>query len=602
MTTEIIIVLSILAGAVILFLTDKCSPDIVALLAILALLLSRTLSLSDALAGFSNPVVITIASIFLITAGLTNTGVAAKIGEYLFRIAGKNEARLVAVTMGAAAILSLVMNNIASASVLLPSLSSISRRSGISSSKLMIPLSFGTILGGMATLFTTINLLANDALHQSGLVPFSFWDFFRIGSILSVAGIVFMVTLGRRVLPNHHKQRTLQEQRSAESLVDLYRLDNLIFKAPIPAGSSLDGKSIAESQLGSDCQLAILGVLRGQRIKPAPGIGEILHAGDSLVVEGEQNHLEAAQKQFGLVFQPAGMDSSIELEDPYIGIVEVLISPRSGNVGRSLREIRFRQKYGLTVLAIMREGKSILHGVPDTPLRFGDALLVQGPRTRIGMLKEERDFIVLEDSGRTENIGRPDKAPWALIGIGLMLALAGFGIVSIATASLLGALVMTLSGVLKTDEGYQAIEWKAVVLVGGMLSLGTALAQSGAADLLSSNFLHALSPLGNAALPAGFFLISMFMAQILSGVATAVLILPVALSAAAQMNVSAYPVIMMIVLGASCAFLTPISHPVNVLVMCPGGYKFSDFARVGCCLSIILFLLAVVLVPQFWPL
>jgi solute carrier family 13 (sodium-dependent dicarboxylate transporter), member 2/3/5 len=419
MNSDILVVLSILAGAIILFISEKISPDIVALLTVLALLLSRSLSIAEGLAGFANPAVITIAAIFVVTAGLTNTGVANRIGEFLLRIAGTNEAALVAVTMGASAVLSLFMNNVASASILLPGLSSISQRTGVSPSRLMIPLSFGALLGGMATLFTTMNLLANDALRHHGLVAFSFWDFFRIGSILSVAGIAFMATLGRKLLPKH----------------------------------SVDEK----------------------------------------------------------------------------------------------------------------------------------AKLLETPGT----------------SGATIRAG---KAPWALAGMSLMLILAGFGIMHIAAAALLGALVMILSGALKADEGYQAIEWKAVIMVGGMLSLGAALSKSGAADLISRSFLHLISPLGIAALPAGFFLISMFIAQVLSGAATTVLITPIAMSAAFQMHISPYPVVMMIVLGSSSGFLTPVSHPANVLVMGPGGYKFGDYARVGLWLSVLVFLLAVMLVPIFWPL
>jgi di/tricarboxylate transporter len=283
-------------------------------------------------------------------------------------------------------------------------------------------------------------------------------------------------------------------------------------------------------------------------------------------------------------------------------VVEVLISPHASIVGQSLREIHFRRKFGLAVLAIMRQGEPILRGVKNLPLRFGDTLLVQGPRMRIRLLNEERDFIVLEEPGFFGEIGRPEKAPWALIGIGIMLLTAGLGILHIAAAALLGALVMILSGVLKTEEGYQAIQWKAVVMVGGMLSLGTALDKSGAADLISRNFLHVLNPLGHMAVLAGFFLVSMLLAQILSGAAATVLIAPIALSTAVQLHVSAYPVIMTIVLGASSGFLTPVSHPVNVLVMGPGGYKFGDYARVGLCLTVVVFLLVMVLVPLFWPL
>ncbi len=602
MSAEILIVLGILAATIILFTTTRLSPDIVAILVVVALLLTRILSINDALAGFANPAVITIAAIFLITAGLTNTGIAARIGESLFRAAGRNEGRLVAMTMAASAMLSLVMNNIAAASVLLPGLRNISRRTEIRSSKLMIPLSFGTLLGGMATLFTTINLLANDALRRAGFVPFSLWDYFRVGSIISVAGIAFMTVLGRKLLPDHPAQETLQMRRHPEDLARIYRLPDLVFEARILQGSTLDGKSIAANQLGLSFNLNVIGLRRAGRMMLAPGADEILHAGDRLVIKGDRKSLHAAHEQLGLKLEAAGAGLNVDLADAYIGVVEVLISPRAAIVGRSLREVNFRQKFGLAALAIMREGEPILRGVKSTALRFGDTLLIQGPRMNIRMLNQERDFIVLEEPGYLAEIGRPDKAAWALAGMGLMLLMAGFGILHIAAAALLGALIMILSGALKIDEGYQAIEWKAVVLVGGMLSLGTALANTGAADLISQSFLHLLSPFGSIGVLAGFFLLSMLLTQILSGAPTAVLIAPIALSTAAQLHVSAYPMMMTLVLGASSGFLTPVSHPVNVFVMGPGGYRFGDYARVGACMGAIVFLLAMVLVPLFWPL
>ena len=302
-----------------------------------------------------------------------------------------------------------------------------------------------------------------------------------------------------------------------------------------------------------------------------------------------------------MVIQFNNTTAALKLADYHVGLVEVLISPHADIVERSLRDIHFRQKFGVAALAILRDGVPIVRGVPDVPLRFGDTLLVQGPRTRIKLLSQEHDFIVLEGQEYFGEVGRPDKAPWALAGMSLMLLIAGFGILPIAAASLIGALVMILSGALKTDEGYQAIEWKAVVMVGGMLSLGTALEKSGAADLISHNLLQLLEPMGHMAVLAGFFLVSMLLAQILSGVATAVLIIPIALSTATQLDVSAYPLVMTVVLGVSSGFLTPISHPVNVLVMGPGGYRFSDFARVGIFLTAIVFVLVMFFVPRFWP-
>ena len=601
MNLQILVVLSIAVAAVILFITEKVRPDIVALLVVSALLLSKILNITDALSGFSNPAVITIAAIFVVTAGLTNTGVAAWFGRYLFRAAGRSETRLIALTMGASAMLSLVMNNIASASVLLPGLNSVARRAKVSPSKLMIPLSFGTLLGGMATLFTTVNLLANDALHKSGLVPFSLWDFFRIGSILLISGILYMVIFGRKLLPSHPAKERVRINRFAGDLIKLYHLSDLVFEANIPAGSPLDGKTVSESRLGSDFNLNVIGIIHGQKLKLAPEANDLLVSGDRLLIEGERKLFEEAREKVGLGIESNEPARDLRLADHHVGIVEVLISPHGGVVGRSLSEIHFRQKFGIAALAIFREGAPILRGVPDIPLRFGDTLLVQGPRRRIKLLNEEHDFIVLEDPGYLGEIGRPDKAPWALAGMAIMLLMAGLGILPIAAASLIGALVMILSGALKIDEGYQAIEWKAVVMVAGMLSLGTALQKSGTADLISHNLLHLLEPRGQMAVLAGFFLLSLLLAQILSGVAATVLIVPIALSTATQLHVSAYPLVMTVVLGVSSGFLTPVSHPVNVLVMGPGGYRFSDFGRVGIFLALLVFILVMILVPQFWP-
>lgn len=406
MNLEIGIVLGILGITVILLVRDKYSPDIVAMLALLALLLNRTLDTTEALAGFGNPAVITIAAIFLVTTGLTNTGVAAWIGEYILRVAGKGEARLVAVTMAASALLSLVMNNIASASVLLPGLIAISRQTRISPSKLLIPLSFGTLLGGMATLFTTVNLLVNEALRQKGFAPFSLWDFFRLGSVLTIAGIAFMATLGRKFLPDYRAKDISVVRRLPEDLARLYRLPERLLMARVLAGSPLDGRSISESQLGQDYDLNILGILRRGRYKLAPDRDEVLRAGDRLMLEGEVDPIRQSHEGFGLIFEPAGAALNLELADSDIGIVEVVVSPHADVVGRTLREIHFREKFGLSVLALLHEGEPVGHGVQDARLRFGDALLVQGPRQRLKMLRAERDFILVDEPEYTGEIAQ----------------------------------------------------------------------------------------------------------------------------------------------------------------------------------------------------
>jgi di/tricarboxylate transporter len=601
MNLQILIVFSIIAVAVILFVTEKYSPDIVALLAVAALMLTGILNVTDALAGFSNPAVITIAAIFVITAGLTNTGVASWFGGYLLKVAGKSEARLVAVTMGASAVFSLVMNNIASASVLLPGLVNVSRKTKICPSKLMIPLSFGTLLGGMATLFTTVNLLANSALREKGLIPFSLWDYFRIGGILLVASTAFMVFVGRKILPNNPAKEKIRMSHFAGDLTQLYGLPALVFEASVSDGSPIHGKMISETRLRHDFNLNVIGILRGRKLKLAPEPDEIVYSGDRLVIEGEQESFREARDKVGLTIQPDRATDDQRLTDKYVGLVEVLISPHAAILGRSLREIRFREKFGIAVLALLREGVPVVRGVPDLRLRFGDTLLVQGSRRRIKRLSEEHDFIVLKSAEYFGEIGNPDKAPWALAGMVLMLLTAGFGVLPIAAAALTGALVITLSGALKADEVYQAIEWKAVIMVGGLLALGVAMEKSGAVDLLSKWMLILFPSMSHTLVLASFFLVSMSLAQILSGVTTAVLIIPLALSAASHLHISAYPLMMTVVLGSSSGFFSPVSHPVNVLVMGPGGYRFSDFAKVGTFVAVIVFALVMFFVPRFWP-
>jgi di/tricarboxylate transporter len=601
MTLEIGIVLGILACAIFLFVINKFAPDVVGLLMLLALLLTGTLSTSDALAGFGNPAVVTIGAIFIITAGLANTGIASWLGRRIMRIAGSSETLLISVGMASAAVLSLVMNNIAAVAVLMPGLVSIAKQTRTSTSKLLIPLSFGSMLGGMATLFTTVNILVNNSLLRKGYHPFSMWNFFCIGSILTVAGIIFMATLGRKLLPNYPIDSLFPARRLPADLAKIYQLSEHIFEARILEGSPLDGKSIAQSQLGYVYDLNIIGFIRCGRIKLSPDKDEIVRSGDVLLIDGNADSLRPSQEGLGLDCRITADAPVVELADRDVGIIETVVSPYAAIAGQSLRNIHFREKYGLTVLALRREGNPIRQGIPDLPLHFGDALLVQGPWQRLKLLRDEQDFIFLDEPEVAEEIKRPEKAPWVLLGAALMLVLAGLGLQPISVASLLAATVIIVSGSLKAEEGYRAVEWRAVILVASMLSMGTAMDQTGAAALISRSLLEALGLLGPLAVLAGFFLLSMLFAQVLSGAATAVLIAPVAFSAATQLAISPYPLLMTVILGSSSAFLTPISHPANILVMGPGGYKFTDFARVGVLLTLIVFALAVILVPRLWP-
>ncbi len=623
MTTHMLYALIILIFAIILFITEWLRVDVVALSVVVALMLTGLLTTQEALAGFSNSAVLTIVALFVVGGALMQTGLAGAIGRRILVIAGTSETRLIAVIMISVAILSGFMSNTGTVAVLLPAIISLARSAKTSPAKLLIPLAFGGSLGGAATLIgTPPNLIVSDLLREQDLSPFGFFDYTPVGAILIVTGTAFMLLVARYLLPDNQPKSEVQRVETPEELLALYKLPDNLFRLRVRRESELVGKSIAAAQLSQDFQVMVLGilpapaakqlvklgkqrfVLQSETVEPiVPHAETVIGAHDILVVRGATNDIAHAAAYWNLGVQPAQAEDEHTLISQEVGIAEVLLPPRSSLVGKTLVETRFGTLYKLTVLGINRPGVDEQLELKTTELRFGDTLLVQGSwQDILALRKKRRDFVV---TGHPEAmLGAPArrKAPIALAVMLGMLILAVTNVVSIATASMLAALVIVLTGCLSMDEAYETVDWKSVVLIAGMLPMSTALEKVGIVNLVAHGLTSALGSYGPLAVMGGIFLLTAIFTQFLSNTATAVLVAPIALATAQKLGVQPHAFLMAVAVATSMAFVTPVASPTNTLVMGAGNYRFSDYARVGVPMLVVMMLITIVVLPILWPL
>jgi di/tricarboxylate transporter len=604
MAPQLVITLAIALVAIALLLSDRLRADLVALLVVVALVATGVLSPSEAFSGFASSAVITIVSIFILTEALRVTGMTEQAGGLLERVAGTSESRLVIVIMLAGAVLSLVMNNIAAAAILLPAISGLARRNRISPARLLMPLAFATILGGMATLFTTTNIIVSGILRGQNLPGFGVLDFAPVGIPVVVVGILYMALLGRRLLPRQAAMDRAQPPLDqTANLVEVYRLSERLFRARVPAGSRFNGKPLAESGLREAYGINLVAMERHGRLTHAPPAETVLAAGDVLFLAGKQEKFRESDAASSLELLLAPEWQAGHLESEAVGMAEAVLAPRSVLLGQTLRTARFREKYGMNVLGIWRAGRPIRTNLGDLPLAFGDALLLQGPRNQMTLLRTEPDLILLaggeaEPPAVTSRIKRW-LAPAIMLGA---VILAAFNTPLVGAIMLGAALLTVLTGILTMDQAYGAIEWRSVFLVAGMLPLGLAMTNSGAAALLSDKLIAFLSPAGPLALLAGLLVLTILLTQAMHGAAVATVVAPIAIQAAQQTGLDPRALAMGVALASSMAFLTPLGHPVNVLVMGPGGYRFRDYLKVGWLLTLLIFGVIMVFLPIFWPL
>lgn len=599
MTTATLITFLVLAFAVILLLFDALRADLIAMLVLIMLGVTGVLTTAEVFSGFSRSAVITIIAIFILTNGLYRTGVTSWLGDRLLQLGGHRPFRLTLVVTLAAAILSWFMNTIAAGAVLLPAVVGLSRTTGIRSSKLLIPMSFGSLLGGMATLLTTANILVNTSLRDAGYPQFGLLDFLPVGGAMAVAGILFLATLGQRWLPDRSPiDRYGWDERFQSGLSDLYSLQERLCEAQLDPASPLIGQTIAASRIGEALGLSILAIRRARQTILAPRPEEVLRARDELLIVGRDERVQQLI-DLGLTIEPeVGWEA--EFSSGNVGLLEAVIAPRSRVVGQTLKQLNFRQKFGLTVIAIWRAGRAYRTDVGEMPLQFGDALLMHGRRSQTPVLQAEPDFIVLQPEP-TEGPRSIKTRIAATIMLGA-LVVAALGWLPVAEAMFGGAVLMVLTKCLTMDEAYQAVEWKAVALIAGMLPLGLALTKTDAAAYIGQALIQTLGGFGPLVLLGGVYLAAMLLTQFVSGQAAAVIVTPIALSAAAQLGASPRAFAMAAALACSTAFLTPLAHPVNLLTMGPGGYTPRDFLKVGLPLTLVCFVVLMIVLPWVWPL
>jgi len=617
-----LLTLGILAVAIFLFITEWLRVDVVALGVVVTLMLSGILTTSEALSGFSSSAVLTIAALFVVGGAVLQTGLAGRIGRRILTIAGDSQARLIMVIMVTVALLSGFMSDTGTVAVLLPAIISLAWNAKISPSKLLIPLTFGALLGGAMTLIgTPPNIIVSDILREAGLSPFLFFDYTPVGVILLVAGILYMLLIGLRLLPDHQIKQDVQRVETPEELIKQYQLPDNLFRLRVRRGSAVVGTAIQESDIRDQFRVNILDLLRDSDPREVAKLGErrlilqsdpvsispepetILESGDLLIVQGNFNDVSHAAAALNLGLQSTQEDDHQSLVNYEIGLAEVLLPPRSSLVRKTIVEARFGTIFNLTVLGIRRPGISNELDLKTTSLRFGDSLLVQGSWENIQALrKRRRDFVVMGQP--EEMVGAPArrKAPIALLVLVGMLILLVTNAVPVAAASMLAGLAMILTGCMTIDDAYAAVDWKSIVLIAGMLPMSIALEKVGLVEIAASSLTDALGAMSPLLVMSCLFLMTSVFTQVLSNTATTVLIAPIALASAQNLGLQPYAFLMTVAIAASMAFASPVASPTNTLVMGAGNYRFKDYIKVGGPLILIAMVITVLMLPLLWPL
>lgn len=619
-TTEMWITLAILGIAIVLFVTERLRVDVVALGVVVALMLTEILSPAQAIAGFSSNAVISIAALFIVGGAVLQTGLAGMIGRRILAIAGTNETRLIVVIMLAIGLLSGVMSNTGAVAVLLPAIIGLARSAKISPSKLLIPLAFGSSMGGAMTLIgTPPNIIVSDELRNQGLPAFEFFDFTPIGVLILIAGIAFVLLGARRLLPDHRSSE-VERDTSPEELIELYNLVDKLSYLRVRSKSPLIGKPIASSRLRRDYNLTVVEIDRQNAPVPVASFGEqrlmlqatmperifptgetTMQQDDILIVQGTEENVQRAVKELVLELKPKPDNETEALIDRQRGVAEVVLPPRSDLLGRTLRESRFATANNLTVLDIQRPGEGSLD-LNSTRLEFGDTLIVKGLWHNIIELKKRRkDFVVLGQPETMVDATNSRKAPVAAVIFFAMLGILAFDLLPLTTAALLAALVIVLTGCLTMDEAYEAIDWKSIILIGGMLPMATALEEVELVDLIVTQVTNTLGDGSPYLMMGGFFLLTAVLTQVLSNTATAVLLAPIAIATAQEIGIAPQPLLMTVAISASMAFASPVASPVNTLVMGAGQYSFMDYVRIGVPLILLMFVISMIAIPIFFP-
>jgi di/tricarboxylate transporter len=587
MTPEIAICLAILMGAIALFAWDRVPADVVALGVMLALIGTGLLKPDQAFAGFGSDTVMMILGLLIMTAGLISTGVVDIAGRYIFELAGRNPTLFLPIIMASVALLSAFMSNTAATAFFVPLVLGYAAKTGISPSRFLLPVAFASILTSSVTLISTsTNLVVSELLVQNQQAPMGMFELAPAGIPVAIVGLLYMWTVGARLMPEREDQKPPEEIGER-----LYQADVMVEEH-----GPLVGKSLTDAKLTKDAGFVVVKLLRAdETLRGEKRLSDLrLAAGDHLIVEGKRADLLTIKDRPGLEFRADALHSDPEVDPKELKIVEGVLLPRSPLIGRSLRNLEFKERYGLQVLAIHRAGR-LPKTMSSARLRLGDVLLLQGTADNVAALERGNLFNIFGGVQAARfNVAR---APLAVTIFALSIVAATFKFTALPVAVLGGAFAMLLTRCISPDEAYAQVEWKVIVLIGALLSLGAAMDTSGTGKYLAAQLIGSDGPYR---LLTCFFLLTVALTQPMSNQSAAVVVLPIAIQTGLQLGVDPRGFAMMVAVAASCSYLTPL-EPSCLMVYGPGKYRFSDFARVGFPLTVLIFVVSVLLVPMVWP-
>ncbi len=591
MTFQMVFVLAVIAAALVLFITERYRADQVAIAIPVVLLLAGIIDADDALAGLGSSATVTVGAMLVLSLGLTRTGAVEAISRWALRAPlGGPVTRLLALCVIVGAI-SPFLNNTAVVVVFLPVFLAVARHVHEPSSTVLIPLSYSAILGGTVTMIgTSTNLIVYGMARSRGLDELGMFSIAPLGLIYLGVGLLYLFTLGRRLLPR---------RETPPELSDKYDVRNFITELKVEDGSPAVGRTLGELRWAERYGVSVLGIQRETRAIPAPGARQGIRGGDILFAQGDTKKLLILAREEKLATPTVRTRPRVALHRGDSRLVELMVAPGSHLAGRTLEDVRFQQLHDAIVLAVQHQGRTVHERLARVRLSVGDLLLVHGSAAALDALADHPGFVPL---GEVEHpyLARPRAAVAVAILAGVVV-LAGVGVLSILPAALAGVVLMLFTGCVRLDEVYSDLDWSVVFLLAGLIPLGLAMDQTGLAGWVSGVVSALLGPLPPVAAVATFYLLTSLLTEVMSNNATAVLLTPVALGTAAELGLNPCALLVAVMFGASASFMTPIGYQTNTLVYGPGGYRFTDFLRVGAPLNLLLLVTASLLIPWFWP-